>query len=95
MTIDEIRWLELPICCPHCGNHGEADGEWQANGWTPFRLIEEVVQSWLFTPVRDGEGLALIADAAQGAGPSTNLQFECMQCFELFPLPESAKVRFE
>lgn len=95
MTVDEMPWPELPICCPHCGNHGEAHGEWQANGWTPFRLIEEVVQSWQFTPVKDGEVLSLIAYAAEGADPSTNLQIECVQCFEVFPLPEKTKVQFE
>jgi hypothetical protein len=41
MEIDEIDWPELPISCPHCGNHGQAGGEWEENGWTPFRLIEE------------------------------------------------------
>ncbi len=95
MGIDEIPWPDLPICCPRCGNHGEADGEWRENGWAPFRLIEEVVQSWLFTPVKDGEGLSLTAYAAEGTDPSTNLQIECVQCFEVFALPEKTKVHFE
>ena len=95
MEIGEIDWQELPICCPHCGNHGQAGGEWEENGWTPFRLIEEVVQSWQFMPVKGREGLTLIADAAAGTDPLTNLQVECGQCFELFPLPEKTKVQFE
>ncbi len=95
MEIDEIDWPELPISCPHCGNHGQAGGEWEENGWTPFRLIEEVVQSWQFTPVERGDGLSLIADAAAGTDPLTNLQIECGQCFELFSLPEKTKVQFE
>jgi hypothetical protein len=95
MGIDETQWLDLPICCPHCGNHGEAGGEWEANGWSPFKLIEEAVQSWEFTPVRDVGGLSLIADSYSGTGDSTTLSIECMQCFKLFPLPEGTKVQFE
>jgi hypothetical protein len=95
MEINEIPWMELPICCPQCGNHGAAGGEWEANGWTPFKLIEEVVRSWQFTPAQDGEGLSMIADSVSETDPSTTLSIECMQCFELFPLPEKTKVQFE
>ncbi|HXH39205.1 MAG TPA: hypothetical protein VNN08_11305 [Thermoanaerobaculia bacterium] len=94
MEINETQWLELPIGCPHCGNHGEPGGEWEANGWSPFKLIEEAVRSWEFTPVNDGEGLSLIADTYSETGDRRTLSLECMQCFELFPLPEKTKVQF-
>jgi hypothetical protein len=94
---EQSLWLELPICCPHCGNHGEPDGPWEANAWTPFKLIEEVVRSWEFTAMRHGDGVLLAANAADEAldGESgTNLRIECMQCFESFAIPEGVEVRF-
>lgn len=54
--VEQSPWAELPIVCPHCGNHGESEGEWQANAWTPFKLIEEVVRSWEFAAIQDGSG---------------------------------------
>lgn len=95
----ETSWTELPIACPHCGNHGEEDGQWQINGWTPFRLVEEVVRSWTFEAhPAEGGTLVLIADASNDEvdwESGTNLRFECVQCFGQFPLPENAKVEFE
>jgi hypothetical protein len=95
---EQSPWMELPIQCPHCGNHGEADGEWEGNAWTPFKLIEEVVRSWEFAARREGECMLLSADASGDSvdwESGTNLRIECMQCFESFPLPESAVVEFE
>jgi hypothetical protein len=64
---EQNPWPELPIVCPHCGNHGEPEGEWQANAWTPFKLIEEVVRSWEFDALQDGSVLRLTADASSDA----------------------------
>ncbi|HEX8616051.1 MAG TPA: hypothetical protein VF911_00585 [Thermoanaerobaculia bacterium] len=58
--VEQSAWSELPIVCPHCGNHGEADGSWQANAWVPFKLIEEVVRSWEFAAVVDGGVMRLM-----------------------------------
>jgi hypothetical protein len=95
---EETRWTELPIVCPHCGNHGEAGGEWQTNAWTPFKLIEEVVRSWIFDAGRDESGsLVLIADGGSDDvdwGSGANLRFECMQCFGEFAVPEGVRVDF-
>jgi len=65
MSVDfeQSRWPELPVRCPHCGNHGQPDGAWEANTWTPFKLIEEVVRSWEFTAAQSGHGLTLTANA--------------------------------
>jgi hypothetical protein len=96
--IEQSPWPELPIVCPHCGNHGEPDGEWQVNAWTPFKLIEEVVRSWEFAAVQDVHVLRLTADAssdATGWESGANLRIECMQCFSSFAIPEGAKVEFE
>jgi hypothetical protein len=90
--------MELPIQCPHCGNHGEAGGEWEGNAWTPFKLIEEVVRSWEFAARREGGVMLLSADASGDSvdwESGANLRIECMQCFESFPLPEGAVVEFE
>lgn len=95
----QTLWSELPIVCPHCGNHGEHNGAWQTNGCTPFRLVEEVVRSWVFEAQRDKDGtLLLTADASNVKvdwESGTTLRLECGQCFETFPLPEGAKVNFE
>lgn len=95
VEIDEIDWQDLPIYCPHCGNQGKDGGVWEENGWTPFRLLEEVVRSWLFTPVNRDDGLSLIADVAAGTDPLSHLQIECGECFGVFPLPEKVNVRFD
>jgi hypothetical protein len=95
--IEQSAWLELPIVCPHCGNHGEPDGEWQVNGWTPFRLIEVVVRSWELDALQDGSVLRLTANASSDSADwesGTNLRLECMQCFESFAVPEGAEVEF-
>jgi hypothetical protein len=81
---EQSRWMELPIRCPHCGNHGEPDGPWEANAWTPFKLIEEVVRSWEFMAADTGDGLRLTVNACDESidGESgTSLCIECMQCF--------------
>jgi hypothetical protein len=96
--IEQSPWPELPIACPHCGNHGEPDGPWEANAWTPFKLIEEVVRSWEFSATASGGALRLIADASDESvdwESGTNLRIECMQCFESFPIPEKAEVVIE
>ena len=94
----ETIWTELPIGCPHCSNHGDEGGAWQTNGWTPFRLVEEVVRSWIFEAKGDSSGaLLLTADASNDKvdwESGTNLRLECGQCFETFPLPPQTKVEF-
>jgi hypothetical protein len=95
----ETRWNELPIVCPHCGNHGEPKGSWTRNGWTPFRLVEEVVRSWMFSARHDEHGrLIVIGDADHDKvdwESGTNLRFECIACFGQFAIPEGASVDFE
>jgi len=94
----QTEWTDLAITCPHCGNHGEEDGLWMANGWTPFRLVEEVVRSWIFEAQRDDGGtLVLTADASNDKVDwenGTNLRLECVTCFGMFALPQEAKVEF-
>ncbi|MEO8381673.1 MAG: hypothetical protein ABI779_18570 [Acidobacteriota bacterium] len=69
------------------------------NGPTPFRLIEEVIRTWLFAPHRDESGtLVLTADASNDQvdwESGTNLRLECGQCFGTFALPDRAAVAFE
>lgn len=97
--MDETRWTDLLIVCPHCGNHGEADGPWSVNGWTPFKLIEEVTRSWVFSAEMDRAGkLYLTADSNSDDvnwESGTGLRLECMQCFGEFPLPAEAEVNFD
>jgi hypothetical protein len=96
--LEQSAWTELPIVCPHCGNHGETDGAWQVNAWAPFKLIEEVVRSWEFAARRDGDVLRLTADASSDSADwesGTNMRIECMQCFESFAIPDGAEVVFE
>lgn len=96
--VEQSRWTELPIVCPHCGNHGEEDGAWEANAWVPFKLVEEVVRSWEFAAVDVDGLLRLTADASSDSvdwESGTNLRVECMQCFGSFPLPEGAEVVFD
>lgn len=99
MDDEQTQWTELPIVCPHCGNHGEDGGEWETNGVTPFRLIEEVIRSWPLTAKRDESGMLILsADASNDKVDwenGTNLRFECGQCFGDFPLPEGVTVEFE
>lgn len=95
----ETNWSELPIVCPHCGNHGEPDGPWRENGWAPFKLVEEVVRSWVFdAKITESGSLALLADSGSDDvdwESGANLRFECMQCFGQFPIPEDADVDFD
>jgi hypothetical protein len=96
--IEQSNWGELPIVCPQCGNHGEADGAWEANAWVPFKLIEEVVRSWEFAATTDDGVLRLTADTSNDSvdwESGTNLRIECMQCFGSFAVPERAAVAFE
>jgi hypothetical protein len=95
---DETRWADLPIVCPRCGNHGEAGGPWEMSAWTPFKLVEEVVRSWVFEAKRAADGsIEIIADGESDQvdwESGANLRFECMQCFGQFPLPDGAAVDF-
>ena len=96
--LEQSNWPELPLVCPHCGNHGEPDGAWEANGWTPFKLVEEVVRSWEFAATDVDGQLRLTADTSSELvdwESGTNLRVECLQCFGSFPLPENASVAFE
>jgi hypothetical protein len=96
--LEQSNWPELPIVCPHCGNHGEEDGPWEANAWTPFKLIEEVVRSWEFAVAEVDGVLRLTVDTSSDSvdwESGTNLRVECMQCFGSFPVPETAAVVFE
>lgn len=98
VEFEQSRWPELPICCPHCGNHGEPDGPWEANGWTPFKLVEEVVRSWEFKAVQLGGTLMLTAHSADESvdwESGTNLRIECMQCFQSFAIPDGAELVFD
>lgn len=95
---EETNWHELPIVCPHCGNHGEPAGPWQMNAWTPFKLIEEVVRSWVFdAKMSDSGSLVIVAEGESDEvdwESGANLRFECTQCFGQFPVPEGADVDF-
>jgi len=95
---DATPWRELPIVCPHCGNHGEPARGWETNAWTPFKLVEEVVRSWIFSAREKNGKLSLIADTNSDEvnwESGSNLRFECMECFGDFPVPEDAEVDFE
>src|SRR5690349_9471109 len=99
VQVDDTKWTELPIVCPHCGNHGEDDGTWSENSWAPFRLIEEIVRSWIFSAEIGVDG-ALVLTADPGSDEvdfesGAEYRFECLQCFGEFPVPESARVEFE
>lgn len=95
---EDTNWSELPLVCPHCGNHGEAGGLWQMNAWTPFKLVEEVVRSWVFeAKIGQGGSLILLADGESDEvdwESGTNLRFECMQCFGQFPVPNDVALDF-
>jgi hypothetical protein len=98
-VVDQTRWSDLPIVCPYCGNHGQEDGPWTVNAWTPFKLVEQVTRSWVFSAEIDGEGNLFLrgdsnsddVDWESGRG----MRFECMQCFGEFPLPASATVEID
>ena len=64
----------------------------------PFKLIEEVVRTWVFDARQDGAVLRLMADASSDSTDwesGTNLRIECTQCFGSFALPDGAEVEFE
>ncbi len=69
------------------------------NAWTPFKLVEEVVRSWIFSANLGEDGkLSLTADSYSDSVDSesgTNLRFECMGCYGQFAVPEGAEVDFE
>jgi hypothetical protein len=62
------------------------------------RLIEELVRTWIFEPLRDPDGtLVLTAETRSDEvdwESGANLRLECGQCFETFALPHGAKVKF-
>jgi len=97
-AVDDVRWIDFPIVCPHCGNHGEKGGEWEMNAWGPFKLIEEVIRSWLFVPkCADDGSLLLVADTVTDEvdwESGKDLRFECMQCFGQFAVPDDIEVDF-
>lgn len=92
-------WLERPIVCPHCGNHGGSGEKWEKHASTPFKLVEEVVRSWEFSACADVDGrLRLEADTDTDEvdwESGTDLRFECMACFGQFGIPDDAEVSFE
>ena len=92
-------WTALPIICPHCGNHGSAEGDWTKNSHTPFKLIEDVVRSFDFVVEPTTEGtLRLIADVNSDSvdwESGRNMRIECMQCFGDIDLPENADCDFQ
>ena len=96
---ESVRWTEFAIACPHCGNHGQEGGPWADNAWGPFKLIEEVLRSWLFVPRRDqGGSVVLVADRGSDDvdwESGAEYRLECMQCFEQFDLPEGFEIDFE
>jgi hypothetical protein len=96
---ESVRWTEFAIVCPHCGNHGQEGGPWEANCWNPFRLIENVLRSFLFVPKRYEEGaVLLVADTDTDKvdwESGTGFRLECMQCFKEFALPEGFEIDFE
>jgi len=96
---EAIRWTDFSIVCPHCGNRGEDGGEWEVNAWSPFKLIEEVIRSWMFVPKRQEDGsVILVADTGSDKvdwESGANLRSECMQCFGQFEVPAEVKVDFD
>lgn len=99
MFANETDWPNLGIECPSCGNRGNDDALWAANGPTPFRLVEDVARSWTFTARFSlGIGLIVVANASQDEidwESGSNRRFECMQCLTQFPLPSRIIVSFE
>lgn len=98
-AVNETRWTDVPIVCPHCGNHGQENGPWTVNAWTPFKLVEEVTRSWVFSAEIDGDGkLQLRGDSNSDDVDWENgngMRLECMQCFGDFSLPAGATVDIE
>lgn len=96
-TVEGTSWIDLSIICPHCGNHGDEGGLREANGVSPFRLIEDVVRLWRFQAQQNAAGtLVITADAENDdvdCESGTNLRPECGQCFGAFPLPEGCAGR--
>ncbi len=91
--------MELPIICPHCGNHGHEGDVWPRNADVPFKLVEEVLRSFEFSAVVDEKGrLDIMGDVDTDSvdwESGTNLRFECMACFGQFAIPENASVDFD
>ena len=98
-SIEETSWTELPIVCPGCGNRGQPKGAWTNNAWVPFKLVEEVIRSFMFAAEVDANGqLNVVADVETDDvdwESGSNLRFECMGCFAQFAIPKEASVDFD
>ena len=91
--------MDLPIVCPHCGNHGHPSDVWPRNAGVPFKLVEDVVRSFEFSADLDENGaLDIFGDVETDSvdwESGCNLRIECMACFGQFALPENANVDFD
>jgi len=91
--------MELPIACPHCGNHGHPKDRWTTNAPVPFKLVEDVVRSFAFSATIDKKGaLDILGDVDTDDvdwESGSNLRFECMACFGEFAMPKTASVDFD
>jgi hypothetical protein len=98
-AIELTRWTQLSIACPHCGNRGQPRGQWAKNAPVPFKLVEQVVRSFMFAAMIDERGsLSIVADVETDQvdwESGDGVRFECMQCFGQFPVPENASVDFD
>lgn len=98
-SIEDTPWTDIPIVCPSCGNQGQPQGAWTKNAWAPFKLIEDVIRSFMFSAEVEPNGqLTVVADVETDHvdwESGNNLRFECMGCFAQFAIPERATVDFE
>lgn len=98
-SIEDTSWADVPIVCPQCGNHGQPEDAWTNNACVPFKLIEEVIRSFMFSAELNADGqLSLVADVETDAvdwESGSNLRFECMGCFAQFAIPAEARVDFD
>lgn len=102
MEADEIGrtpWTELPIRCPDCGNHGERNGEWATWHPVPFKLVENVLRSFMFAASVDKNGVvSLRADVETDDvdwDSGTGMRLQCVQCGREFEVPENSSIDFD